>query len=138
MLEAVGIPDPNRRLDAYPHELSGGMAQRVGVAMALICEPDVLIADEPTTGLDVTIQRQVLDLIRGLVRERGTSVLMMTRDLGIVAHYCDRVLVLRRGHGIERTEMREFFRGPQDPYSQRLLTASRDRSLTGSSGGASQ
>jgi peptide/nickel transport system ATP-binding protein len=136
MLEAVGIPDPARRLDAFPHELSGGMAQRVAVAMALVCDPQVVIADEPTTGLDVTIQRQVLDLMAALVRERGTAMLMMTRDLGIIAHYSHRVLVLHEGRGVEMSETGAFFRGPEHAHSQRLLAASRERPVPTVTGGA--
>jgi peptide/nickel transport system ATP-binding protein len=127
MLGAVGISDPRRRFDVYPHELSGGMAQRIAVAMALICSPRVLIADEPTTGLDVTIQRQVLDLIAALVRDRGTTVLLMTRDLGIVAQYCQRITVLYGGLHVEESDTGTFFQIPAHPYSQHLLRSILDR-----------
>src|SRR6478672_6392893 len=91
LLKMVGIPDPERRLKAFPHEISGGMAQRIMIAMALALEPELLIADEPTTALDVTIQAQILDLMRGLQREFGTSIILITHDLGVVAEMCDRV-----------------------------------------------
>ncbi len=97
LLRMVGIPDPERRLNAYPHEMSGGMAQRVMIAMALACEPELLIADEPTTALDVTIQAQILDLMRNLRDETGTAIVLITHDLGVVAEMCDRVAVMYAG-----------------------------------------
>jgi ABC-type dipeptide/oligopeptide/nickel transport system ATPase component len=123
MLADVKIPDPARRAKAYPHELSGGMAQRVVIAMALIAEPKVTISDDATSGLDVTVQAQVLDLTLGLLREHGSASLMITRDLGIVANYCDHVAVLYRGRILELTDVRSFFASPRHPYSVELLSA---------------
>ncbi len=123
MLEQVKIPDPVRRSNAYPHELSGGMAQRVVIAMALICEPYVTISDDATSGLDVTVQAQVLDLTLQLLREQHSAALMITRDLGIVANYCDHVAVLYRGRVLEAADVRSFFAQPRHPYSAQLLSA---------------
>ena len=121
MMRMVGIPDPKRRLDAYPHEMSGGMAQRVMIAMALACEPELLIADEPTTALDVTIQAQILDLMRRLQRETNTAIILITHDLGVVAEMCDRVAVMYAGEIIEQTDTRTLFRKPLHPYTQGLI-----------------
>ncbi len=121
LLRMVGIPDPDRRLKAYPHEMSGGMAQRVMIAMALACEPDLLIADEPTTALDVTIQAQILDLIRNLREETGTAVILITHDLGVVAEMCDRVAVMYAGEIIEQTDVVSLFRDPLHPYTRGLI-----------------
>jgi oligopeptide transport system ATP-binding protein len=121
MLETVGIPDPARRLDGYPHELSGGMRQRVMIAMALSCQPSLLIADEPTTALDVTIQAQILDLIRDLRREIGTSVILLTHDLGVVAGMADRVVVMYAGKVFETARTSELFARPGNPYTRGLL-----------------
>ncbi len=121
MLERVGIPDPSRRARAYPHELSGGMAQRVMIAMALSCEPELLIADEPTTALDVTIQAQILDLIRDLQRESNTAVILITHDLGVVAEMADRVAVMYAGQVVEETDVRTLFRNPKHPYTKGLI-----------------
>jgi oligopeptide/dipeptide ABC transporter ATP-binding protein len=123
MLRMVGIPDPERRLGAYPHEMSGGMAQRVMIAMALACEPELLIADEPTTALDVTIQAQILDLMRRLQSEFGTAIILITHDLGVVAEMCDRVAVMYAGEVIETTDTRSLFRSPRHPYTQGLIGA---------------
>ena len=109
LLRMVGIPDPERRLKAFPHELSGGMAQRVMIAMALACEPDLLIADEPTTALDVTIQAQILDLMRKLRDETGTAIILITHDLGVVAEMCDRVAVMYAGEIVEQTDVGTLF-----------------------------
>ncbi len=102
LLEQVGIPEPERRIDSYPHELSGGQRQRVMIAMALACEPELLIADEPTTALDVTVQAQILQLLKSLQARYGMAILFITHDLGIVRHFADRVCVMRRGEMVER------------------------------------
>ena len=121
LLRMVGIPDPERRLKAFPHEMSGGMAQRVMIAMALACEPELLIADEPTTALDVTIQAQILDLIRNLRDETGTAIILITHDLGVVAEMCDRVAVMYAGEIVEHTDVATLFREPRHPYTQGLI-----------------
>ena len=121
LLEMVGIADPAQRLAAFPHELSGGMAQRVCLAMALMYRPKLLIADEPTAGLDVTIQRQVLDLTRALAEEAGTARLLITGDLGIAAHYCDKVAVMQAGRIVEAAETHRLFDAPHHPYTRHLL-----------------
>jgi ABC-type dipeptide/oligopeptide/nickel transport system ATPase component len=122
-LRAVGIADPERRLSAYPHELSGGMAQRVCIAMSLLHSPRLLVADEPTAGLDVTVQRQVLDQLVAAARDRNAAQLVVTRDLGIVAQYCQRVAVMRGGRIVESGPTAEVFRQPQHPYTVQLLRA---------------
>jgi len=121
LLKMVGVPDPERRADAYPHELSGGMAQRVMIAMALACVPELLIADEPTTALDVTIQAQILDLMRDLRREMGTSVILITHDLGVVAEMAERVAVMYAGEIVEQTDVNSLFDQPLHPYTQGLI-----------------
>jgi oligopeptide/dipeptide ABC transporter ATP-binding protein len=121
MLDSVGIPDPERRVDDYPHEFSGGMRQRAMIAMALALEPDVLIADEPTTALDVTIQAQILRLLERLNRERGLATILITHDLGVVAEVADRVLVMYAGRVIEEGTLDEIFYDPQHPYTWGLL-----------------
>jgi oligopeptide/dipeptide ABC transporter ATP-binding protein len=121
MLTEVGIPDPESRAKAYPHELSGGMGQRVMIAMALACEPELLIADEPTTALDVTIQAQILDLIRDLQESSATAVLLITHDLGVVAEMADRVAVMYAGEIVEQTEVRTIFKSPLHPYTKGLI-----------------
>ncbi|WP_078429245.1 ABC transporter ATP-binding protein [Alkalihalobacterium alkalinitrilicum] len=121
MLKLVGIPDPNARYDAYPHELSGGMCQRIMIAMALACNPDLLIADEPTTGLDVTIEAQIFDLIKELQKKLGMSVLLITHDLGIVAETCDRVAVMYGGNIVEMADVQTIFKEQKHPYSQHLI-----------------
>jgi len=121
LLKMVGVPDPERRVEAYPHELSGGMAQRVMIAMALACIPELLIADEPTTALDVTIQAQILDLIRDLRREMGTSVILITHDLGVVAEMAERVAVMYAGELVEQTDVNSLFDEPMHPYTQGLI-----------------
>jgi len=125
LLRMVGMNDPERRLEAYPHELSGGMAQRVCLALALMYRPRLLIADEPTAGLDVTVQRQVLDLMEKLARETGTAQLIVTADLGIAAQYCDKIAVMQAGRVIEVNDTRAFFDAPAQPYSKRLLDSVR-------------
>jgi peptide/nickel transport system ATP-binding protein/oligopeptide transport system ATP-binding protein len=127
MLDAVGIPDPERRYRAWPHELSGGMAQRVLIAMALVADPDLLIADEPTTGLDVTVQAQVLDLLRSLVLSRGLAAVIITHDFGVVANYCDRVAVMFAGRVVESGTVRGVFTTPTHPYTQALFAAMPER-----------
>ncbi len=122
LLEMVGITDPELRLSAFPHELSGGMAQRVCLALALMYRPSLLIADEPTAGLDVTIQRQVLDLTRDLARDAGTARLVITGDFGIAAHYCDRVAVMQAGRFVEANRTEDLFAAPQHPYTKYLLS----------------
>ncbi|MGH2392590.1 MAG: ABC transporter ATP-binding protein [Candidatus Limnocylindria bacterium] len=121
LLRMVGIPDPERRLDAYPHSLSGGMAQRVMIAMALACEPELLIADEPTTALDVTIQAQILDLMRALQADTGTAIILITHDLGVVAEMCDRVAVMYAGEIVEQADTATLFFDPKHPYTRGLI-----------------
>jgi peptide/nickel transport system ATP-binding protein len=121
LLKLVRIPSPETRVDAYPHKLSGGMRQRVMIAMALACEPALLIADEPTTALDVTIQAQILDLLRDLSRATGTSVLLITHDLGVVAEMCTRVIVMYAGEIVEQARVDDIFARPQHPYTVGLL-----------------
>ena len=121
LLERVGIPAPRKRLKDYPHSFSGGMRQRVMIAMALACDPKLIIADEPTTALDVTIQAQILDLLRGLRRDFDTSVLLITHDLGVVAGMCDRLVVMYGGKVLETGTVMEAFRAPTQPYTQGLL-----------------
>jgi peptide/nickel transport system ATP-binding protein len=121
MLRRVRIPNPEQRFDDYPHRLSGGMRQRVMIAMALACDPDLIIADEPTTALDVTIQAQVLELLRTLREETGTSVILITHDLGVVAETCDDVAVMYAGQIVEQAPVAELFRMPQHPYTVGLL-----------------
>lgn len=123
MLEKVRIPDAAKILDRHPHQLSGGMRQRVMIAMALSCKPRLLIADEPTTALDVTIQAQILQLIRLLQEEMGMAVLFITHDMGVVAEVADRVLVMRHGEKVEEGDVRQIFEAPQHPYTRALLAA---------------
>jgi oligopeptide/dipeptide ABC transporter ATP-binding protein len=125
LLAKVAIPDPDERMRAYPHELSGGMAQRVLIAMATVNQPDVLIADEPTMGLDVTIQAQILDLLRQQVGELRASSLLITRDMGIAAHFCDRIAVLYAGKVIEVAPVDLLFDRPKHPYTIALLDAAK-------------
>ncbi len=122
-LDAVKVPNAKQRLTQYPHEFSGGMRQRVMIAMALACEPDVLIADEPTTALDVTVQAQILALIKELQAERGMGVLLITHDLGVVAQVCHRVAVMYAGRIVEEAPVKELFSKPSHPYTQSLLAA---------------
>jgi oligopeptide/dipeptide ABC transporter ATP-binding protein len=120
-MREVSIPDPARRVDDYPHQLSGGMRQRVMIAMALACDPELLIADEPTTALDVTIQAQILELIDNLRKTRKLAVLLITHDLGVVAEVADRVCVMYTGRIVEESEVNEIFERPKHPYTQGLL-----------------
>jgi peptide/nickel transport system ATP-binding protein len=121
LLDKVGIPDPRRRLSEYPHQLSGGMRQRALIAMALACSPRLLIADEPTTALDVTIQAQILELLKELVVDSGTALVMITHDLGVVAGLCDRVHVMYAGKIIETADRHDLFARPRQPYTGGLL-----------------
>ena len=121
MLEVVGIPDPAARIDDYPHQFSGGMRQRVMIAMALSCKPELLIADEPTTALDVTIQAQILELIRELKDETGTSVILITHDLGVVAGMTDKIIVMYGGSIMEAATTEDLFENPSNPYTRALL-----------------
>jgi peptide/nickel transport system ATP-binding protein len=122
-LREVAIADPERRWAAYPFELSGGMCQRVMIAIALACRPALLIADEPTTGLDVTTQAAVMDLITGLARERQMATLFITHDLGLAADHCDRIVVMHAGHAVESASTRELFAAPRHPYTLRLMSS---------------
>jgi len=131
MLQTVGIPDARARADNYPHEFSGGMRQRVMIAMALSCEPELLIADEPTTALDVTIQAQILDLIKKLKRETGTSVILITHDLGVVAGMTDEIIVMYAGKIFERAPTAELFEFPANPYTKGLLRSVPDPTSEG-------
>ena len=126
MLELVSIPDPRKRLEDYPHQLSGGMRQRVMIAMALSCDPELLIADEPTTALDVTIQAQIMELLANLQQRLGLAILLITHDLGIVAEFCERVVVMYTGRVVEEATVLDLFASPAHPYTQGLL-----RSLPG-------
>ncbi|HKP71903.1 MAG TPA: ABC transporter ATP-binding protein [Pyrinomonadaceae bacterium] len=126
MLETVGIPDARSRAEGYPHEFSGGMRQRVMIAMALSCQPELLIADEPTTALDVTIQAQILELIKSLKKETGASVILITHDLGVVAGMTDRVVVMYAGKVFEQAATRELFARPSNPYTRGLLRSMPD------------
>ena len=121
MLRQVGIPAPERRIDEYPHQLSGGMRQRVMIAIALACEPDILIADEPTTALDVTVQAQIFDLLRELQRDKGTAIVLITHDMGAVAEMADRVIVMYAGRVIEQGTTDEVIGDPQHPYTRGLI-----------------
>ncbi|KFE36252.1 ABC transporter ATP-binding protein [Thioclava atlantica] len=122
-LKAVRISEPERRMGQYPHELSGGMRQRVMIAMALALRPDVLIADEPTTALDVTVQREVLDLLRDLQREMGTAIILITHDMGVVSEMAERVIVMKQGRAVEQGPVRQIFEAPQESYTRDLLAA---------------
>jgi len=121
LLAMVGVPDPESRIKAFPHELSGGMAQRVMIAMALACVPELLIADEPTTALDVTIQAQILDLMRNLRSKMDTAIILITHDLGVVAEMCDRVNVMYAGRIVEQAPVVELFKTPKHPYTVALI-----------------
>lgn len=123
LLHTVGIPEPEKRIYAFPHELSGGMAQRVMIAMALACEPELLIADEPTTALDVTIQAQILDLMRDLQHKLGASIILITHDMGVVAEMASRVSVMYAGRIVEQTAVNTIFDNPLHPYARGLLAS---------------
>ena len=121
------IPDPERRYDAYPFELSGGQCQRVMIALALACNPQLLIADEPTTGLDVTTQAAIMDLVRELARERKMATMFITHDLALASEYCDRIVVMHAGHVVEAAPTRELFSRPRHPYTARLIASTPTR-----------
>lgn len=121
MLGKVGIPYPEERFEAYPYTLSGGMRQRAMIALALVCNPHILLADEPTTALDVTIQAQILDLLKEIQKETKTSILLITHDMGVIAKMCDRVLVMYGGKIVECARVEDLFASPQHPYTQRLV-----------------
>ncbi len=123
ILKLVNIPDPEKRMDVYPHEMSGGMRQRIMIAIALSCSPDVLIADEPTTALDVTIQAQIIDLLRDLKDKLNTAIILVTHDLGVVANFADRIQVMYAGQVMETGTSREIFYNPQHPYTWALLSS---------------
>ncbi|WP_051752011.1 ABC transporter ATP-binding protein [Streptosporangium amethystogenes] len=123
MLTRVGIPQPKTRVDDYPHQFSGGMRQRAMIAMALVCDPDLLIADEPTTALDVTVQAQILDLLKDLQDQMGTSIILITHDLGVVANTAHEVLVMYAGRAVERGSVKEVLREPRHPYTWGLLAS---------------
>ncbi len=129
LLEQVGIPAPETRLSAFPHQLSGGMNQRVMIAMAIACNPRLLIADEPTTALDVTIQAQILDLLVGLQRERGMALALITHDMGVVAETAERVMVMYAGQQVEEQKVEALFAAPRHPYTAALLDALPERSI---------
>ncbi len=130
MLDRVGIPDPGQVFKKYPHQLSGGIRQRVMIAMALSCEPDILIADEPTTALDVTIQAQILELIKDLREKSGMSIILITHDLGVIAENCDHVVVMYAGRIAETADVRSLFSHPLHPYTKGLLTSIPSRAKT--------
>nr|WP_242960565.1 MULTISPECIES: ABC transporter ATP-binding protein [unclassified Flavonifractor] len=123
LLELCGIPDPDQRMKEYPHQLSGGMRQRVMIAIALACDPELLIADEPTTALDVTIQAQILELMKAIKKDRDMSIIMITHDLGIVYDFCDRVVVMYTGEVVESAPVKELFAAPLHPYTEGLIGA---------------
>ena len=123
LLDVVQIPEARRRVHMFPHEFSGGMRQRVMIAMALLCEPELLIADEPTTALDVTVQAQILELLRDMKREFDLSLLLITHDFGVIAETADRVAVMYRGKIVEQAPVRDIFRNPQHPYTKGLLAS---------------
>ena len=121
LMRQVGIPSPEKRLDQYPFEFSGGMRQRIIIATALACDPELIIADEPTTALDVTVQAQILELLKKLTKEKGTSVIMITHDLGVVASMCDRIAIMYAGQIVEEGTVDEIFYDPRHPYTWGLL-----------------
>ncbi|MTH96747.1 ABC transporter ATP-binding protein [Roseibium sp. RKSG952] len=123
LMHSVGLPDPESRVDAFPHQMSGGQCQRVMIAMAIACRPKLLIADEPTTALDVTIQKQILDLLVNLQQESGMGLIMITHDMGVVAETADRVIVQYKGRKMEEADVLSLFENPQNPYTKALLSA---------------
>jgi oligopeptide transport system ATP-binding protein len=133
LLERVGIPSPGRRIDDYPHQLSGGMRQRVMIAMAIALQPDLLVADEPTTSLDVTVQAQLLELLRELQDEQGTALLLITHDMGVVAEMADRVMVMYSGRVVEAAPVDDLLDAPRHPYTRALIDAIPNRGTSGRS-----
>ncbi|MGE0803052.1 MAG: ABC transporter ATP-binding protein [Lautropia sp.] len=131
LLRRVGIPNPEVRVRDYPHQFSGGMRQRVGIAMAISCEPVLLIADEPTTALDLTTQAQILEMLKDLAQDLGTALILVTHDLGVAAYMCDRISVMYAGHIVESASAQEFFDHPRMPYSWNLMAASPSAEPTG-------
>lgn len=127
ILDAVGIPDPKKRLHSFPHQMSGGQCQRVMIAMAIACQPKLLIADEPTTALDVTIQKQILDLLLDIQRRRDMALIVITHDMGVVAETADRVVVQYNGEQMEEAPVLDLFEAPKHPYSKALLSALPER-----------
>ena len=123
MLELVGIPSPSKRVDEYPHQLSGGMRQRVMIAMALACNPELIIADEPTTALDVTIQAQILEVMKNMIKDLGCSLLLITHDFGVIAEMCDKVAVMYTGNIVEYAPTKVLFKNPKHPYTHGLLNS---------------
>ena len=123
MLQRVAIPDAVKRLEDYPHQFSGGMRQRVMIAMALACQPKLIIADEPTTALDVTVQAQILSLLKNLTKEANSSLILITHDLGVVARYADNVAVMYGGRVVETASARELYKNPQHPYTEGLMAS---------------
>ncbi|SEF82141.1 peptide/nickel transport system ATP-binding protein [Actinacidiphila yanglinensis] len=123
MLARVGIPQPQTRVDDFPHQFSGGMRQRAMIALALVCDPELVIADEPTTALDVTVQAQILDLLKDLQQETGTSIILITHDLGVIANTADKVVVMYAGRAVERGTTREILKAPEHPYAWGLLSS---------------
>ena len=129
LLARVGIPDPERTFRAYPHQISGGMAQRVLICGAVAADPDVIVADEPTTALDVTVQAEVLELLRELSQERGLAMILVTHNLGVVADLCDTVRVMKEGNIVERADVDAIFESPRQAYTRELLSSSRSVEL---------
>ena len=129
LFEAVGIPDPEKRLNSFPHQMSGGQCQRVMIAMAIACEPKLLIADEPTTALDVTIQKQILDLLVDIQSKRNMGLIMITHDMGVVAETADRVVVQYNGEQMEEANVLDLFESPKHPYTKALLSALPERAV---------
>lgn len=123
LMKSVGIANPEERLNQYPHQMSGGMRQRIMIAIALACNPSLIIADEPTTALDVTIQAQILDLMKKLNKEKGTAIIMITHDLGVVSELCKNVIVMYTGHSVEYAEVDELFSNPLHPYTRGLINS---------------